>query len=306
MSFDLHFHSLASDGEATLASLHAAVSRASLSRVALADHDTIASSWAFASAEARALVAVELTVSMGQSAPHLLALGVDPSSPTLAAYLATRAQERADRFAAWGHVLRGLGLRFEPDPALADRGLGKPHVVAELRRHQENITLLPPAPADASVSDPIYGSLLKVGGPADVSKLVPSALASMEDGIAMVRAAGGLSVLAHPLTALYLLGQNRASATWSAGSTKARERLVAWRSAGLDGLEVWAPQQLEAGVVPELLDVVQGLGFIATAGSDDHTPDGSWIGRTGLPDAEAPARLETFELALARRQAGLA
>ena len=304
MSFDLHFHSDASDGEATLAALLAAArARPDLARLALADHDTLAASPAFAGADRRALVAVELTVAYGQSAPHLLGLGVDPADHGLASYLAARRIERHARFAAWGDALRSLGLRFEPDPALADRGLGKPHVVAELRRHPENAPLLPPPPPDASVSDPIYGSLLKVGGPADVSKLVPSTLIAMEQAIAMIRGARGLAVLAHPLTALYLVGQNRASATWQAGAARARERLGAWRAAGLDGLEVWAPRQEDAGFLAELLAVCAHLGLLATAGSDDHSADGSWLGRTGLPASEAAGRLAAFEAALVRRHA---
>lgn len=303
MTFDLHFHSLASDGEASLATLlSVAAARPDLRRLALADHDTLGASIAFAAACPRALVAVELTVAAGQAAPHLLALGVDPANPSLAGYLATRAAERYARFVAWTNVLRGLGYRFEPDPALADRGLGKPHVVAELRRHPENAPLLPPPPADPSISDAIYGALLKVGGPADVSKLVPSQLIGMAEAITLVRAAGGLAVLAHPLTALYTVGQNRATATWQAGSARARATLAEWRAAGLGGLEVWAPRQSEdAGLVAELLGVAASLDLVPTAGSDDHSADGSWIGRTGMPAAEADFRLAAFETALAAR-----
>jgi predicted metal-dependent phosphoesterase TrpH len=278
--FDLHFHSLASDGKASLAALAAAcAARPELRCLALADHDHVASSVAFAALEPRALVAIELTAALGQGAPHLLALDLRPDDPQLVAYLELRRLERQERLSAWAELLRAQGLRFELDPAVADSAsFGKPHIVEELRRHAENAALLPPALDDPAASDPIYTSHLKVGGKADISKLVPNRLIELPEAIALVRAAGGLSFLAHPLTSLYLTGQKRDGADWRLGAPKAERTIAALAEAGLDGLEVFAHGQEEPEFVEVLLDLALRHGLLVSAGSDDHSVDGAHIG----------------------------
>jgi predicted metal-dependent phosphoesterase TrpH len=278
-NFDLHFHSDASDGQADLPALLAALaSRPDIELCALADHDTIAPSVEFAASEPRAIVAVELTVAHHQAAPHLLAYGVDPANPDLLAYLAVRAAERRARLDAWTARFHALGLRFEMDPAAAaSESFGKPHIVAELRRWPENAALLLPVPEDEAISDPIYTTHLKVGGLADISKLVPSTLISVAAGIELVHGAGGLAVLAHPQVSLYELGQKRTEADWHRGAAKAQADLRAWAAAGLDGLEVYNHRQ---GSVfrEELVSLCVELDLLITAGTDDHTATGEHIG----------------------------
>ena len=296
--FDLHFHSLASDGKASLADLAAAcVARPQLRRLALADHDHVASSVAFAVLEPRALVAIELTAALGQGAAHLLAVGLRPDDPALVAYLELRRLERQERLSAWAQLLRAQGLRFELDPVLADNtSFGKPHIVEELRRHSENAALLPAVSVDPAASDPIYTSHLKVGGLADISKLVPNRLIELPEAIALVHAAGGLSFLAHPLTSLYLAGQKREGADWRIGVPKAERTIAALAEAGLDGLEVFAHGQEEPEFIGVLLSLAQRHNLLVSAGSDDHTVDGAYIGTAlAADDPRAAGYLAAIE-----------
>ena len=277
-NFDLHFHSIASDGAADLPALRAALAgRPDLEACALADHDTIASSVEFAATEPRAIVAVELTVAHKQSAPHLLGYGVDPTNIELLAYLSTRQIERRARLDAWSARFAELGLLFIPDPDSVSESFGKPHIVSELRRHPSNAALLPPAPEDESLSDPIYTTYLKVGGLADISKLVRSTLISVIEGIDLLHRAGGLAVLAHPQVSFYELGQKRATADWHVGAAKADGWLREFATAGLDGVEVFNHRQgLEFR--ESLISIAGELGLLVSAGTDDHTATGEHIG----------------------------
>lgn len=287
-NFDLHFHSIASDGAADLAAIIAALAdRPDLDAAALADHDTLAASASLAAADQRAIMAVELTVAHRRSAPHLLGYGIDPANPELNAYLSSRVAERRDRLAAWTARFAALGLRFELDPlTAASASFGKPHIVAELRRHPSNATLLPPAPVDERVSDPIYTTYLKVGGLADVSEVVPSTLVSLIAGIELVHGAGGVAVLAHPQVSLFELGQKRSSADWQTGAGRAIAELRDFAAAGLDGIEVYNHRQgYEFREV--LIGLADELGLLVTAGTDDHSAGGEFIG-TAFADESGP------------------
>jgi hypothetical protein len=72
--------------------------------------------------------------------------------------------------------------------------------------------------------------------------------------IALVRAAGGVSVLAHPRTAGYEVPD---------------EVIVRLAAAGLAGVEVWHPEQ-PAAERDRVLVLATELGLAATGGSDDH------------------------------------
>lgn len=72
--------------------------------------------------------------------------------------------------------------------------------------------------------------------------------------IALVRAAGGVSVLAHPRTTGYEVPD---------------EVIVRLAAAGLAGVEVWHPEQPPAER-ERVLALATELGLVATGGSDDH------------------------------------
>jgi len=284
-NFDLHFHSNASDGEASVEALIETIGQATepAQMYALADHDTLANSQTFMLGVENSLPAVELTARYGSasspSAPHVLGYGVSWRNPDLASYMEERQWERVRRLRAWGARFAELGLRFETAELEAlGQNFGKPHIVSELRRHRENEPFLPPPPEDETVSDPIYTKYLKVGGLADISKIVPSSLLTVPEVVEIIHAAGGVAILAHPQVSFYELGQDRRFVDWRAGVSKTRQALDSFVDAGLDGVEVFNYRH-GPEFRAEILDWAQDKSLLITAGTDDHTSTGENIGR---------------------------
>lgn len=297
--FDLHFHSDASDGEANLQTVAAAIAaHPELRRVALTDHDAIAASTRLAAEEARAWVGAELTSQTGSRRIDLLALGVRPDDAVLNDYLARRVVERRERFALFGQLLRARGWTFDPPAAVWDRPqLAQPHVVQELRRHPENIERLlalgVPAQAPVGVDDSIYATVLDELRP-QIRLQTESAVLSGPQLVPMIQAAGGLAIVAHPWISPYQFGkQTRASA---------RRLLAPLLRAGVDGLELWHSDQRDPAVLAELQALASKHHLLLSGGSDDHTADLHYLG-TAVPDEpEAEAALEGLERAWRQRQ----
>jgi predicted metal-dependent phosphoesterase TrpH len=297
--FDLHFHTLTSDGEATLDVVRERLSaRADLVRVALTDHDTFTSSALLAETEPRAWVGAEITSFTGGTRIDLLALGARPDDGPLLRHFAERSVERRARFLRYGELLAADGWTFAPSPeTVAREVLASPHVMAELRRHPENLARLAAAgvPLEVPVgSDPGIESVLH-----KYNVKSEDGSTSMIEGpgmIAMIHAAGGLAVVAHPWIAPYGSGRQ----TWA----KARRLLLPLLAAGADGLEFWHPDQVEVPrAMAEIRAQAAAHDMVLTAGSDDHTPDMHRLGEFQPPADEAEAVLTSIEAAWRRRQA---
>ena len=246
MRIDLHTHSSASDGTDPPAEVMARARARGLDVVALTDHDTVAGH-----AEAGAVLppgltlvpGMELSCTQGGQSLHLLAYLFDPAYPALAEAVASirddrvrRAQVMVDKLAALG-----TGVTWEQVAAIAGDGVvGRPHIARALADTGTIAT-----PADAFTADWIGD-----GGRAyeDKYALDPA------DAIALVRAAGGVSVLAHPRSDGYEVGG---------------DVIEGMAATGLTGLEVWHPDQPPA-VRGRLRVLAAGLGLVRTGGSDDH------------------------------------
>jgi predicted metal-dependent phosphoesterase TrpH len=91
------------------------------------------------------------------------------------------------------------------------------------------------------------------------------------DAIALVRAAGGVSVLAHPR---------------SDGYEVANDVIAGMAAAGLTGIEVWHPDQSPA-LRGRLRVLAADLGLVPTGGSDDHGAlSGHILGAETTPEAD--------------------
>jgi predicted metal-dependent phosphoesterase TrpH len=244
---DLHVHSSASDGTDAPAEVMRRAARAGLDAVALTDHDTVAGH-----AEARRALPDSLTLVPGMELScrldgrslHLLAYLFDPDHPELAGQTRRIRDDRVLRARAMVRRLADLGAAVTWDQVAAIAGtavVGRPHIARAMAESGVVAT-----PAEAFTRDWIAD-----GGRAYVAKyaLDPSR------AIRLVRAAGGVAVLAHP----------RAGRDWSLPD----EQIAALAAAGLAGVEVFHPDQAE----PEraaLLGLARDLGLVATGGSDDH------------------------------------
>jgi predicted metal-dependent phosphoesterase TrpH len=199
---------------------------------------------------------------------HVLGFFVRADDERLVSLLDTMSAERLDRARRMVDRLCELGyeLTFEEVEQIAGRGVvARPHVARALvaRGHV------------GSVKD-AFNTLLADGGPADVRRRVPTP----EEGVHLIRDAGGAAVLAHPAVAAHD-GDARA----------VREAFVeGLAGAGLAGLEVDHPDH-DPGVREELRRLAADLDLVATGGSDFHGGDPEWLGVC----LTHPAALEALE-----------
>src|SRR3712207_6166425 len=224
MRIDLHTHSSVSDGTESPGELLASAHAAGLDVVALTDHDTTGG-WAAAEAARPAGLTVvpgmELSCRWNTSdqppiSVHLLGYLFDPLHP---AFAAERARLRDERLARAERIAEKLAADGYPVDwaeivALADGGVvGRPHLAAALVR----------GGVVASVGD-AFTRLLHHRSPYYVAK----ADTDVREGIALVRAAGGVPVFAHGLAT-------------KRGRVVDEEAIAAMAAVGLLGLEVDHP-----------------------------------------------------------------
>jgi predicted metal-dependent phosphoesterase TrpH len=265
MVADFHLHTSASDGELDPAALLAAVASRGVRAVAITDHDTLAAyRWREGAVfdEARRLgveltVGIELDVALGGREVHLLGLGLDLDAPALGAHLESVRSARHER------ARRELALVRERlgESSLAEEDVFVPGRETLMRPH-----FIRPLVARGWFATYRDGRAWFHAN-ARAGVLVPKA--GMAEAVAMIHAAGGEAVLAHP------------GYYWKDGFP-ILEELAALRALGLDGVELDYPY---ASSSPELfvdgdaerftaaLRVAgEALSLRFTRGSDAHGP----------------------------------
>ena len=247
MRADLHVHSNASDGTDPPAEVMSRAARAGLDVVALTDHDTVAGHAQARQALLAPLILVpgmELSCRLDDTSLHLLAYLFDPDDPDLAAETARIRDDRVLRARAMVDRLIALGVPITWDDVAAWAGsgvVGRPHIAQAMAA----------SGAIASPDQAFTRDWIADGGRAYVDRY---ALESAR-AIGLVRAAGGVAVVAHPRANRDLLVTD--------------EQIAGLAAAGLAGVEVFHPDQPEDEQA-SLLSLTRDLGLIATGGSDDH------------------------------------
>lgn len=246
MRADLHVHSTASDGTDPPAEVMRRAARVGLDVVALTDHDTVAGH-----AEARAaagpvalLPGMELSCRLDGRSLHMLAYLFDADQPELAAELARIRDDRVLRARAMVDNLAGLGVNVSWDQVAAIAGqavVGRPHIARAMAD----------SGAIASPREAFTRDWIADGGRAYVGRYALDPVRAID----LVRAAGGVTVLAHPRA-----GRD----TWVSN-----EQITRLAAVGLAGLEVFHPDQSEAERA-RLIALAHDLALVPTGGSDDH------------------------------------
>ena len=241
-------HHAVSAGPQTPAELMAQAAAAGLWGVALTDHDAT-SGWAEAAAAVpetgvTLIPGMELSTRDGFTSVHMLAYLIDPLDAGL---LAETARIRESRMTRAEEIVRRIGRDYDVswDDVLAQTAegatIGRPHIADALVARG----LVPTrSAAFAGILHPRAGYAQPHYAPDPLT------------GVRLIRAAGGVPVLAHP-------------GTRGAERVIPPDRLARLAQAGLFGLEVDHPENRE-DAKPRLRELAAQFGLAVTGSSDYH------------------------------------
>ncbi|EGX56114.1 hypothetical protein SZN_29505 [Streptomyces zinciresistens K42] len=248
MRIDLHTHSTASDGTDSPAALVRGAAAAGLDVVAITDHDTTRGYAEAIAALPEGLTLVtgaELSCRLDGVSMHLLAYLFDPEEPALLAERELVRDDRVPRARAMVARLAALGVPVTWEQVLriaGDGSVGRPHVASAL----VELGVVP------TVGDAFTEDWLADGGRA----YVPKHETDPFEAVRLVKAAGGVTVFAHP-------------AASKRGRTVPDSAIAALAAAGLDGIEA-DHMDHDADTRARLRALAGDLGLLATGSSDYH------------------------------------
>ena len=244
---DLHLHSNVSDGTGSPTDVVREAHAAGVRTMALTDHDT-AAGWDEAREECLRLgmtfiPGMEFSSRIEHGSIHILAYLIDPNYAPLAEELDKLQNDRENRLRqmtenvsadydiTWEHVMEQV--------AASGKSLGRPHL------------------ADALVAQGIIGErseafdgILSKNGPYYVSQYALDPVSAVK----LIRAAGGVPVMAHPTTR---------------GRVAPMEYIDRLIEAGLGGYEIEHRENMEPGKTI-LREICLERGLIMTGSSDYH------------------------------------
>ncbi len=197
----------------------------------------------------RLIRGVEIEVAFSPGEFHLLGLDLVSIDGAFGRALARLGQARSDRNAKILAKMNEAGIEANMDELAAlaredrdsDGQIGRPHIAK----------LLVSKKAAKSRQD-AFDRYLGKGRPFYEAK----AVIDLEEGISLIREAGGLAIVAHPRS-LFV--------SWGRLATLMDE----WRELGVDGIEAWHPTA-SVGECKRLEKMGRERGFRVTAGSDFH------------------------------------
>lgn len=244
---DLHTHTNCSDGTLSPAALIRTAHEIGLKTIGITDHDTVnAIPAATAEAQERGIElvpGVELSSDVDGRELHLLGYFVNPGDKAFIRRLTELAGLREARIHRIVERLNGLGidLEFSRVRELAGNGsIGRPHVARALIERQIVTT----------ISEAFERFLSSKG-----AAYVPRARFPPEEATALILQAGGVPVLAHPLT--------------TGDPEGVVKRLL---PVGLRGIEVYY-SEYDAATRDGLREIAERHFLIPTGGSDFHGPN---------------------------------
>lgn len=257
--YDLHVHTCRSDGRLTPEAVVRRAADNGVRHLAITDHDTFSGLDA-ARASASGLVdlvpGIELSVTWARGTLHVVGLWVDPDNDALRVAVHDNDRERHTRAERIAGRLARSGLDGTLEGARAQTAPGAVPGRVHFARH------LVERGAVGDVRE-AFKRFLRAGRPGAVA----SRWISLEAGVAAIRAAGGVAVLAHPLR-------------YGLTATRLREATRAFREAGGEAVEVVCGGD-GPGQRGSASALARRYGLAGSVGSDFHDPDQTWrdIGR---------------------------
>ena len=261
LSFDLHSHSIASDGTLSPTELVQRAHAQGVDVLALTDHDGTGG------LEEAGLVArelglqfvagVEISVSWNGVTFHIVGLNIDPSHTGLQAGLSKLRSFREERAEEISLRLAKHGIEGALEGAKAFASgqiLGRTHFARFLVEQ-----------GHAKDMRKVFKKFLVHNRPGYVS----GEWATLEDALSWIHDSGGQAVIAHP-------------ARYRLSATRLRQFMQEFKDAGGDGLEVVSGSH-SAGDVQGMAQYAKRFELLASCGSDYHGPEQPWIELGKLP-----------------------
>ncbi|MCQ2435203.1 MAG: PHP domain-containing protein [Oscillospiraceae bacterium] len=242
---DLHTHSSCSDGQYTPTELVRRAKACGITHLALTDHDTVdglAEAHTAAKKEGiRFLCGIEISTDFSHQ--HILGLGISPDAQVLQDACAAFAERREQRMYKILSILAEQGIVLDADAvrSRAKGQVGRPHIARELI-----------AQGYASSVSEAFQKYLRLPAIRALKDEKPSD----KDAIALIHAAGGKAILAHPLEL-------------SMTNEQLTERLNILRGMGLDGIEAFYRVNT-AEDKAFFCAYAKKYGLLVTGGSDYH------------------------------------
>jgi predicted metal-dependent phosphoesterase TrpH len=253
--YDLHSHSIASDGALSPTELVKRAHEKGVTVLALTDHDTTnglaEAQQAAAELGMRLINGIELSASHLNQCLHIVGLNIDPNNPALSEGIAQQQKIRdlrAKQIAEKLEKKKIFGAYQFVTQAAGNGEITRSHFADFLLTHQHVTT-----------QQEAFDRYLSKGKPA----FVPTVWASLEETVAWIKAAGGVAVVAHPL-------RYKLSVKWM------NRALAVFKQAGGQGIEVVTGRASldEIRISQQFAEKHQ---LYASAGSDFHAPDNLYL-----------------------------
>jgi predicted metal-dependent phosphoesterase TrpH len=263
MTYDLHSHSIASDGTLTPARLVQQAAEAGVTHLALTDHDTMAglaeAQQAASELPLRLIPGAELSALWRGRTLHVVGLHLDVDCGTLQegikrqlAFRDWRGREIARRL----EKKAGINNAYEGALSFVHGGLvSRSHFARHLvsAGHARD-----------------FGQAIKKYLLQGKAGHVAGEWASLTEVVDWIRQANGIAVLAHP-------------ARYKLTATRLRELLADFIEAGGEAIEVLSGSHTP-GDIKAMTGHALRFDLLASAGSDYHGPENPWINLGRLPD----------------------
>ena len=255
--YDLHLHTTASDGKLTPRELVRAARFSGLRAFAVTDHDTV-EGIPEAMEEAAALgieliPGVEVSANFGDAPVHVLGLFIEYREPWLAKFFSEASRRRIERVHEMVRKLVRLGVEIDAEAVFARSShgtVGRPHVAEVLVARGVVLTMSEAFERYLGQDGPAYVGYEKV---------------TLRDAVDLIRRAGGVASLAHPV----LLGDDSLI-----------PRMV---EDDLQAIEVFHKDHTPEKAA-EYDALASSLGLLQSGGSDFHRSENGEPPRLGCPE----------------------
>jgi len=256
---DLHIHTNFSDSTLTPEEVIKDASREGLSCISIVDHDTVdgfePTRKAGEASGIEVLSGVELSCEVNGKDVHIIGYLIDCNNEKLREQFVCMQDTRVGRMKRMIEKLRELGIENidlqEVRDLAMSQSVGRPHLAMIMKK----------TGAVSSIKE-AFDKYISDEGPAYVKKFKQTP----QEGIELIRQAGGVAILAHPMV------------------TNVDELIPSFVEAGLDGLEAHYPNNSKK-IVNFYANLAKKHDILVTGGSDSHgkSKTNTYIGKIKLP-----------------------